>query len=96
MPQLARSDSASDACGFSWKPPIRPSESVIATPNWVVSSTRLVASVAIPSWLSWNSRIAVRSMSVRASPEITRKLSPRNSAALRTPPEVPSSASSRL
>ena len=96
MPQLARSESASAGSGFSWKPWMRPSAPVIATPNWLVSSTRLVASVAIPSWDSWNSRIAVRSMSVSASPEMIRKESPRKSAALRTPPEVPSSCSSRL
>ena len=47
MPQLARSESASAGSGFSWKPWMRPSSSVIATPNWVVSSTRFVASVAI-------------------------------------------------
>ena len=96
MPQLARSESASAAGGFSWKPWIRPSSSVIATPNWLVSATRFVASVAIPSWDSWNSPIARRSMSVSASPEITRNESPRNPAAFRTPPEVPSSCSSRL
>ena len=50
MPQLARSESASAGSGFSWKPCTRPSEPVIATPNWLVSSTRFVASVAIPSW----------------------------------------------
>ena len=38
----------------------------------------MVARVAMPSWEPWNSRIAARSMSVRASPEITRKESPRN------------------
>ena len=84
------------AAGFSWNPWMRPSSPVIATPNWLVSATRLVARVAIPSWDSWNSAIALRSMSVSASPEMTRNESPRNPAALRTPPEVPSSCSSRL
>ena len=58
MPQLARSESASAGSGFSWKPWMRPSAPVITTPNWLVSATRLVARVAIPSWDSWNSRIA--------------------------------------
>ena len=77
MPQLARSESASAGSGFSWKPWIRPSAPVIATPYWLVSATRLVARVATPSWDSWNSRIAARSMSVSASPAMTRKESPR-------------------
>ena len=34
MPQLARSESASAGSGFSWNPWMRPSSSVIATPNW--------------------------------------------------------------
>jgi hypothetical protein len=96
MPQFARSESASAAGGFSWKPCTRPSAPVITTPNCVVSSTRLVARVAMPSWERWNSRIAARSMLVSASPEMTRNSSPRNPAALRTPPAVPSRASSSL
>ena len=82
-PRRGRASPESPGCG--------PSEPVMTTPNWLVSATRLVARVAIPSWESWNSRIAARSMSVRASPEITRKESPRKPAAWRTPPAVPSS-----
>ena len=47
--QLARSESASAGSGFSWKPWIRPAESVITTPNSLTSETRLTASVAMPS-----------------------------------------------
>ena len=83
MPQLARSDSASAGSGFSWKPWIRPSSPVMTTPNCEVSLTRLVASVAIApasALASCASRIAVRSTSVSASPEMTRNdsLSARN------------------
>ncbi len=96
MQVLARSESASAGSGFSWKPWMRPSRSAITTPNWSVSATRFVAIVTSPSWDSWNSRIAARSRSVSASPATTRNESPRNPAALRTPPAVPSSCSSRL
>ncbi len=98
MPQLARSESASAGSGFSWKPWIRPCSSVIATPNCVVSSTRLVARVAIPSWDSWASRIALRSMSVSASPEMIRNESDsvRKSRTLATPPAVPRGSASSL
>jgi hypothetical protein len=77
---------------------MRPSSPVIATPNWLVSVTRLVARVAMPSWLSWAARIAARSMSLRASPEMIRKESSaaRNSRALPTPPAVPSGSASSL
>ena len=56
--QLARSESASAGSGFSWKPWIRPSESVITTPNSLTSETRLTASVAMPSLASWAARSA--------------------------------------
>ena len=96
MHVLARSESASAGSGFSWKPWMRASSPAITTPYWSVSATRFVASVARPSWDSWNSRIAAKSMSVRASPATTRNESPRKSATLRTPPAVPSSCSSKL
>ena len=95
--QLARSESASARSGFSWKPWIRPAESVITTPNSLTSETRVTARVAMPSLASWAARRAARSMSVSASAAITRKgSSPKNSATLRTPPAVPSSSSSWL
>jgi len=58
--------------------------------------TRLVARVAIPSFAPCASRIAVRLMSVSASPEITRKesVSERKSLVLPTPPAVPSGSAS--
>ena len=97
MQQLARSESASAGSGFSWKPWMRPSSPVITTPYSLGVGDPLGGQrVASPSWDSWNSRIAARSMSVSASPEITRNESPRKSAALRTPPAVPSSRSSWL
>ena len=98
MPQLARSESASAGSGFSWNPWMRPSSSVITTPNWLVSETRFVASVAIPSWERCASRIAFRSMSVSASPEMTRNESSaaRKSRTFPTPPAVPSGSGSSL
>ena len=57
--------------------------------------TSLTASVAIPPAARWRAAKAPRSMSVSASPLITRKASsPKNSAQARTPPAVPSSSGS--
>ncbi len=69
---------------------IWPSSSWITTPYSRVLTTRLTASVAIDPVLRWVSASASRLMSVRASPEITRKVSrPKKSAQLRTPPGRP-------
>ena len=95
MPQLPRFDSASAGSGFSWKPWMRPSSSTITTPNWLGSSTRFSASVAMPPFSLCVFQSAVRSMSVSASPEMTRNVSsPKWSRTLRTPPAVPSSSGS--
>jgi hypothetical protein len=80
---------------------MRPSSSVIATPNCVVSSTRLVARVAIAprsTFASCAARIALRSMPVSASPEMIRKesVSERKSRTLPTPPAVPRGSGSSL
>ena len=50
--------------------------------------------VASAWFFSWNSMTEVRSISVRTSPEMTRKRSVSSSRALRTEPAVPSGDSS--
>ena len=63
-------------------------------PNSSGFSTAHSAMVASASFFSWKAMTEVRSMSVRTSPEITRKRSVSCSRALRTDPAVPSGDSS--
>ena len=63
-------------------------------PNSSGFSTAHSAIVASASFFSWNAITDVRSMSVRTSPEMTRKRSDNCSRALRTEPAVPSGVSS--
>ena len=71
-----------------------PSSRVMTMPNSNGFSTAHRASVAKALFFSWNCNIDVRSMSVRTSPEMTRKRSVSSSRALRTDPAVPSGVSS--
>ncbi len=73
---------------------MRPSSSVITTPNSSGFSTDFRASVARPPRSRWNATSAPRSMSQSASPEITTNVSSRSSAAFLTDPAVPSGLSS--
>ena len=74
MPQLPRSESASAGSGFSWKPWMRPSSSVITTPNSLGVVDPLGRQRGDPAVATRGPRAArVRSMSVSASPEMTRK-----------------------
>ena len=67
---------------------------VITMPNSSGFSTAHRRDVASALFFSWNEITDVRSMSVRTSPEITRKRSVSCSRALRTEPAVPSGDSS--
>jgi hypothetical protein len=80
--------------GFSRNRSIEPSSRVMTMPNSSGFSTWASPIVARARFFSWVSTIAVRSMSVSTSPEITRNRSVRCSMALRTEPAVPSGASS--
>ena len=80
--------------GFSRKRSMVPSSRVITMPNSSGFSTAHSAIVASASFFSWKEITDVRSMSVRTSPEITRKRSVSCSRALRTEPAVPSGDSS--
>ena len=80
--------------GFSRKRSIDPSSLVMTIPNSRGLSTAFRARVARPPRSSWKSTTWVRSMSVRTSPEMTRKRSSSSSRALRTDPAVPSGVDS--
>ncbi len=94
MPVLIVSLNTWPQVGFSRNRSIEPSSRVITIPNSSGFSTDTRPMVATASRASWNSMIEVRSMSVRTSPEITRKRSSSSALALRTDPAVPSGVSS--
>ena len=80
--------------GFSRNRSIEPSSLVITMPNSRGLSTRTSPMVAMAFLRSCSSTMADRSMSVRTSPEMTRKRSSSSAMALRTDPAVPSGVSS--
>ncbi len=94
MPVLMVSLKTCPQPGFSRNRSMLPSSRVITIPNSRGFSTAHNAIVASASFFSWNAITDVRSMSVRTSPEMTRKRSVSCSRALRTEPAVPSGVSS--
>ncbi len=94
MPVLARSEMTSPQEGFSRKRWTAPSSSTTTTPYSSGLGTGLRTMVAIDLRWRWKRTAAVRSMSVRASPLITRKVSFSWSSASLTEPAVPSGESS--
>ena len=81
--------------GFSRNRWIRPSSSAITMPNSSGSGTRVSPTVTSAPLSLWNLTISVRSMSVSASPEMTRNASSlSSSSAFFTEPAVPSGVSS--
>ena len=80
--------------GFSRNRSMEPSSRVMTMPNSSGFSTRTRPIVARACFSSCSFTMAVRSMSVSTSPEITRKRSSSSSMALRTEPAVPSGVSS--
>ncbi len=94
MPVLMVSLKTCPHVGFSRKRSTAPSSRVMTIPNSSGFSTAERARVASAPFCSWNSTTALRSMSVRTSPEITRKRSASSSRALSTEPAVPSGVSS--
>jgi hypothetical protein len=94
MPVLTLSLNTWPQLGFSRKRSIDPSSRVMTMPNSRGFSTDLRAMVAIAPRSLWKSTMAPMSMSVRTSPEITRKGSSSSALALPTDPAVPSGVSS--
>ena len=94
MPVLMVSENTSPQVGFSRKRSMVPSGWVITMPNSSGLSTCLSAIDADAPASRWAFTNVVRSMSVRTSPEITRKVSSSSSAAFRTEPAVPRGESS--
>ena len=94
MPVLIVSEKTWPQDGFSRKRSIRPSSSVTTIPNSSGFSTDFspIVTAAPRSW--WKSTSAARSMSQRASPEMTRTVSSSLPEASRTEPAVPSGDSS--
>ena len=81
--------------GFSRNRWIRPSSSAMTMPNSSGSGTRVSPTVTSAPLSLWNLTISVRSMSVSASPEMTRNVSScSSSSAFFTEPAVPSGVSS--
>ena len=94
MPVLIVSENTWPHDGFSRKRSIRPSSSVTTMPNSSGFSTDLSAIVTAASRSRWKSTSLPRSMSVSASPEMTRNVSSSALLASRTEPAVPSGDSS--
>ena len=95
MPVLTVSEKTWPQVGFSRNRSIRPSSSAMTMPNSSGSGTRLSPTVTSAPCSLWNRTMAVRSMSVRASPEMTtNESSCRASSAFFTLPAVPSGISS--
>ena len=94
MPVLMVSLKTWPHVGFSRKRSIEPSSRAMTMPNSSGFSTWTRPMVANALFSSWNSMMRPRSMSVRTSPEMTRKRSVRCCIALRTEPAVPSGDSS--
>ena len=94
-PVFTVSENTCPQVGFSRNRWIRPSSSAITIPNSSGSGTRVSPTVTRAPFSLWNRHISVRSMSVSASPEMTRKgLSLSASSAFFTLPAVPSGISS--
>ena len=94
MPVLIVSENTCPHDGFSRKRSTRPSSSVTTMPNSSGFSTDFMPIVTAAPFSLWNSTILPRSMSQRASPEMTRNVSSSTSLARRTEPAVPSGLSS--
>ena len=95
MPVLTVSEKTWPQVGFSRKRWMRPSSPGMTIPNSSGSGTRVRATVTSASLSRWKATSWDRSMSVRASPEMTRNGSSRSaSAAFFTLPAVPSGVSS--
>ncbi len=95
MPVFTVSENTCPHVGFSMNRSIRPSSAVITFPNSMTLGLRARATVTRAPVRLWKSTRAVRSMSVRASPETTRNASPaRPSSAFLTLPAVPSGTDS--
>ncbi len=95
MPVLAVSEKTWPQVGFSRKRSTLPWSSTMTMPNSSGLGTRLSPIVTIAPFSRWKRIMSVRSMSVSASPEMTRKRSSRSlSAAFFTLPAVPSGVSS--
>ena len=94
MPVLARSLKTSPQEGFSRKRCTAPSSSTTTTPYSRGLATGFNTMVARAARRLWKRTAAVRSMSVRASPLMTRKASFSSASASRTDPAVPSGESS--
>jgi len=94
-PVLTVSENTWPQVGFSRNRWIRPSSWVITMPNSSGLGIRASPTVTSAPLSWWKLTIAVRSMSVSASPEMTRKGSSRSaSSAFLTLPAVPSGISS--
>src|SRR5438132_3868639 len=96
MPVLIVSEKTSPHDGFSRNFVIRPSGWVMTTPYSSGFATRTRVSVTAALCSLWNATTAERSMSVIASPEITRNVSSSAAPIWRTDPPVPSGVSSTL
>ena len=95
MPVLTVSENTWPHVGFSRKRWIRPSSSTMMIPNSSGSGTRVSPTVTSAPLSLWNRTSSDRSISVRASPEMTRNGWSRSaSSAFFTLPAVPSGASS--
>ena len=80
--------------GFSRNRSMRPSSSMMTTPNSSGFSTDFRPSVATAPRSRWAVTISARSKSQRASPEITTNVSSSSASACLTLPAVPSGVSS--
>src|SRR6266511_1364637 len=97
MPVLIVSEKTSPHDGFSRNFVMRPSPFVMTTPYSSGSGTCFRQSVTAAPFSRWKAMTLVRSMSVSASPEMTRNGSaPSASPICRTDPPVPSGVSSML
>lgn len=95
MPVLTVSENTWPQVGFSRKRWMRPLSSTMMIPNSSGLGTRLSPMVTSARFSRWKRSMSVRSMSVSASPEMTRKRSSRSlSAAFFTLPAVPRGTSS--
>ncbi len=95
MPVFTVSEKTWPHVGFSMNRSMRPSSAVMTFPNSMTLGLRARATVTIAPVRWWNSTSAVRSMSVRASPDTTRNgSSARPSSAFLTLPAVPSGTDS--
>ena len=95
MPVFTVSENTCPQVGFSRKRCTRPSSSAMTIPNSSGSGTLVRATVTSAPLSLWNATSLDRSMSVSASPEMTRNGSSRSASwAFLTLPAVPSGVSS--